>query len=366
MIDGSEENHYALNYLYHFDQIFTAAPLQMVTGKLTGDPPVSPAVMAVGLLQDLIHSLDLLRQQEPEDPCPLHHTPSATASGASYHDLCDLFGYPLPDQPFPFDCSAPTRHHALQGLEQVASQLLPFFHGHHPSRRNHYPLEPLPTQLQPARTVYTANYLLSATALEAFIPFATLRLRMAGPALGRELQQRWGERFVAVNLPMLHQRLADEEWGRCEHRPGVHTTNDGNTVDLGEEFERQFYGDVLLFTLEQLEGSPTPTQLQRLLRTTEASLRQRYRQQRQQIRTLLQQFEQQWNDPSCWWYQQRDRFPTVEQFIANLRANFLSPAPAWQQIDNPDHRSRRLQQIEQAILEQNEVLNHWRQLLAEQ
>lgn len=111
--------------------------------------------------------------------------------------------------------------------------------------------------MQPARTVYTGNYVFRASALNWFIPFAPLRLRMSGPTLGRLMKAGLGKRFVSANLPMLHTRTLDAT-GEAEFRPGVVTQ--ANAIDLVDEFERQFFGDVMLFTVERLASLGFPRQ----------------------------------------------------------------------------------------------------------
>ena len=51
---AGDKNIYACNYFYYLDQIFTHTPATIVTGKVVGDPPVSPSVMAGNFLEDVI------------------------------------------------------------------------------------------------------------------------------------------------------------------------------------------------------------------------------------------------------------------------------------------------------------------------
>jgi hypothetical protein len=59
----------------------------------------------------------------------------------------------------------------------------------------------------------------------------------------------------SANLPMLHTRTLDAT-GEAEFRPGVVTHAD--SIDLTDEFERQFVGDVMLFTVERLTAQDFP------------------------------------------------------------------------------------------------------------
>ena len=75
---------------------------------------------------------------------------------------------------------------------------------------------------------------------------------MSGPTLGRLVKAELGPRFVSANLPMLHKRTV-ESGGQSEFRPGIETARE--VIDMSGEFERQFYGDVMLFTIERLAES---------------------------------------------------------------------------------------------------------------
>src|SRR5574340_1817855 len=51
--EAGEEAVYALNYFHAIDKIFRATGTLILTGKLVGDPPVSPSVMAANFLDDV-------------------------------------------------------------------------------------------------------------------------------------------------------------------------------------------------------------------------------------------------------------------------------------------------------------------------
>jgi len=78
---------------------------------------------------------------------------------------------------------------------------------------------------------------------------------MAGPALGRILRKKIGSGFVSANLPLLHKRTIEADYGN-EFRSGIST--DRNSIDLSLEFNRQFWGDVMLFSVEKLSGLGYP------------------------------------------------------------------------------------------------------------
>ncbi len=367
--DGREERDlYCINYLYLFDRIFQQHDPVMVTGKLVGDPPVSPTVMASNLLFDLNHFLSEASQQSGADSCQFHHHSDHSEGEAAYHDMTDLFGYPVPQKPYRYRCDLEQPHNHTTCLERFSKRLNQFFYGEHPTRRAYHRYQPLEQSIKPARTVYTANYLFTPQGLNAFIPFAPLKLRMAGPMLGRFLQQSLQKRFLSANLPMVHKRTQGEA-GRAEHRPGVeHADHGPQHINFSVEFERQFYGDVALFTVEKLseQGYPaTPCSsatIHTILKQKEAEMRQRYQQQRSEIQSRLQQFESQWR--SGWWCDMESAMAQqVAQFIDNIRNNFLEPSSAWTKINSASHRRQRLQQIATALEQHPQAEQAWSSLL---
>ena len=370
---GQERTLYCIHYLYQLDQIFHS-PKQpvMVTGKLVGDPPVSPTVMANNLLQDIRHFLSTLTNLPPDQPCQFHTHQQRREGEAAYHDMTDLFGYPPPDHPYQYNCNLEGKHNHHHCLQRFAQRINHFFYGEHPTRYSYYKPSIASDDLKPARTVYTANYVVTAEGLGAFIPFAALKLRMAGPALGRFLQQQLGDRFLSTNLPMLHKRTLDHI-GEAEHRAGVvggSKTAHPDSVDLSGEFERQFYGDVLLFSLRVLQESGFPQQtppMQNLLETlqqTEHKLRQRYLQSRSDIETQLKQLSDEALKQTTWWQQNSDdSVRMVEQFINTVRDNFLEGTPAWNQIESSTHRQHRLHQIAEALSHYRDEQFLWDQLI---
>jgi hypothetical protein len=366
--DGSREQElYCINYLYLFDRIFQQHEPIMLTGKLVGDPPVSPTVMAGNLLLDLNHFLVTLNQQRADNPCQFHHPLAQREGEAAYHDMTDLFGYPLPDSPYRYRCDQPGDHDHNACLQRFSERLNHFFHGVHPTRRSYHLQQPLQQTIKPARTVYTANYLFTPQGLDAFIPFAALKLRMAGPLLGRLLQQQWGERFLSANLPMVHKRTLNRHKG-AEHRPGVELHDNPQQVDFTTEFERQFYGDVALFTIEQLTQSGKTIEtlsgaaLDSLLKETEERLRQRYLQQRDETAERLQQFEALWRNG--WWFAQDAAVEhSVSCFVENIRNNLLQESTAWRQICAHSHRTERLNAIATALRHYPQAQQAWHRLL---
>jgi len=344
---GGTQSH-DLDYLHTLDRLFTERPIDVLTGRVVGDPPVSPAVMALTLLDDVLTLLADLSEQQPHTPCR-YHGHAVRAGDAAYHDMADLFGYSRPAA-MPYRCPLRSTHDHAACLAHFAAGLGQFFDGVHPTRRSLFEIGQALT-LTPARTVYTGNYVISESALAWFIPYASLRLRMAGPTLGRLLRAELGERFVCANLPLWHGRtLAD--LGRSECRPGI--VHGAGGVDLSGEFERQYFGDVMLFTLEALTGLGYPGKalddevIRRELAAVEARMHARYLSQQTAIAERIRRFQAMLEDDARWWRQEAATGPAQEaltRFMRDLGRNFGPHAPPWRRISAPAYREARLDEI---------------------
>jgi hypothetical protein len=322
----------AVNFLAQLDAIFSATDAEVLTGKVVGDPPVSPAVMAGNFLDDVAAFLREMAASEPGQPWRQNAANTMDAD-AAYHDMAGLFGFDNPGDAYRYRC---TREgiHALQGapsnaacFADFARRLKSFFHGEHPTRITWYRHQPALDSVQPARTVYTGNYVFRPRALNWFIPFAPLRLRMSGPTLGRLMKAELGSSFVSANLPMLHTRTLDAT-GEAEFRPGVVTRAD--RVDLADEFERQFYGDVMLFSVERLAALGFPQQalppdtVAATLDAVHADMTQRYRARHAEIVNKIAALARLLNDPAQWWHapEHADACAHFSVFLDNMQRNF--------------------------------------------
>lgn len=339
-VNAADEDGYVIDYFNDLDAIFSRSDAQVLTGKVVGDPPVSPAVMTNNFLDDVLAFLDLTARHDPAAPCT-HHDATATAGDAAYHDMADLFGF-KPAAHYAYPCPVDGPHSEADGCAHFANRVNSFFYGEHPTRVSSYQPAELFSTVQPARTVYAGNYVFRPAAFKYFIPFADLRLRMSGPTLGRILKAEQGSRFVSANLPMLHNRTV-ESGGQSEFRPGIETQQ--ATIDMSGEFERQFYGDVMLFTVEQLTAdgdlrrhAGTDFSLQLDAMRTEMLVRYNTRQ--RQILDKLGRLDARLDDPACWWHTQPGRVAGFRHFAANVRRNFgvdssgharINDAAAWAQ-----------------------------------
>jgi hypothetical protein len=211
--------------------------------------------------------------------------------------------------------------------------------------------------LEPARTLYPGNYIVNRAGLRYIIPFGHLRLRMSGPTAGRLIQAEIGQRFASVNLPMLHQRTTP--WGAAgDFRPGVAGIG-GSVVDIGDEFERQFFGDLMLFSVvewlrsRRLEELTDECALGEVVERTESRLLALYGQNQAVIDDRRRKLEAWLAQASPWWSTSPARAGLMA-FLGNIERNFGEGATALQRIRDPSHRAWRRGQIVTA-------LGHYRQ-----
>jgi hypothetical protein len=238
-----------INYFYWLDRIFTSSSPEVFTGKVVGDPPVTPAVMINTFLDDVGLFLRSLSTARPDDTCIFHSDRSSAPFSADYHDMTGLFGYRKQTSPREYRCGLTGAHTIGDCFDDFAGRARGFFSGLHATRSQYYIHDRHFLETAQARTVYTGNFVITRDGLRHFHPFADLGLRMAGPTLGRILKKRLGERFVSANLPLLHKRTLAENY-TDEFRTGIHKGED--SLDLSGEFVRQFWGDVMLFSVVDL------------------------------------------------------------------------------------------------------------------
>ncbi|MGB5671115.1 MAG: hypothetical protein WBM71_11235 [Sedimenticolaceae bacterium] len=346
---------YAVNFFHHLDRIFSDTDARMVTGKVVGDPPVSPAVMAGNLLEDTI---GFVREMAGVDPRRSYAQPVTDTRGsgeAAYHDMADMFGFQAGGEVYRYRCNLAGDPSNAACFEDFARRLDSFFHGEHPTRVTWYRHRPVADSVEPARTVYTGNYVFGPDALGWFIPFAPLRLRMSGPTMGRLLKSGLGDRFVSANLPMLHRRTLTAT-GRSEFRPGVIAGR--QAVDLCDEFERQFFGDIMLFSMERLTAMGFPDQrlpAQQVLVTLDAvheEMHGKYRSRQRLVSEHLDVLGVLLRDAGHWWNHSpglMEALRNFDAFISNMAHNFGEGSPCHARVDAPGSwdtwRSRQLDAI---------------------
>jgi hypothetical protein len=369
----SDNKYYAINYFHYLNESFKTRDISLLTGKVVGDPPVSPAVMAGNFQQDIKNFLSTMAELKPDEACQFHRHEAVHLDDAAYHDMASLFGFSDQEQVFNYHCSLPGTHTNADCFSDFSSKLDHFFYGEHPTRKTVFNYEQGFSKTVAARTVYTGNYVIKPEALSYFIPFATLKLRMAGPVLGRILKSRLQHRFVSANLPMLHNRTIDAT-GQSEFRPGV--KNNDNAIDFGNEFVRQFYGDVMLFTMEKITAAGFPDvslssdKIRTTLNTTYEEIKAMYVAKHHTILRLKKQITEQLGNLERWWHDASDNAeqrPVVlnnfDEFLNNIQANFDDHTASYLQCTLPENAQQHLDRLLQAILEYPNDLVNWQQAL---
>ncbi len=359
-----DEAVYALNYFHYVDKIFSSTDTLMLTGKMVGDPPVSPSVMAANFLDDVSAFFSRLGELAGSAACQFHGAQQKPGD-AAYHDLAKLFGFEQKQASFDYPCRLSGAHDHTACLRDFASRLNAFFFGEHLTRKTWFEYTHDFTRLSPARTVYPGNYIVNYAGLKYIIPFGHLRLRMSGPTAGRLIAAEIGPRFAAFNMPNLHRRTT-EAGLEDDFRPGVEVGQE--QIDLADEFERQFFGDLMLFATEELVKRADVNRpfareaVEAVLNEKEAELLELYRQKHEAIAAKSQQLHERVFEGGHWWLRAPELAGVLEQvraFIANIERNFGEQAPAWGQIQSAEHRARRKQQIVEALMSYRVERNVW-------
>ncbi len=343
----------ALNYFHYIDRIFTSGEVNVLTGKLVGDPPVSPAVMAANFLDDLAAFVERIGTCDPHAACSFHAASAPPAGDAVYHDLAALFGFDGAATPCEYRCPLQGPHDHAACFDHFAARLGAFFFGEHPTRRTLFQYSGSFLAHTPARTVYPGNYIVDFTGLRYIIPFGHLRLRMSGPTAGRLIQAEIGARFASANLPMLHGRLAAATL-HGEFRPGVAQRDDAS-VDIADEFERQFFGDVMLFSVVEwlkrrdLAALVDAPAVAAVVARVEDELLDLYSAKHAAVNARRAALERWLAAPPAAW-REAPALAALARFLRNIAANFGDDAPAWRKIRSPAHREARRRQIADALV----------------
>jgi hypothetical protein len=373
--DG-EQRVYAVNYFHCIDRIFRTTDTLCLTGKLVGDPPVSPAVMAANFLDDVTAFFARLAKMRGADRCRFHDAMQAstadTASGAAYHDMAGLFGFESRHATFPYRCPLQGKHDHAACLRAFSGRLAAFFFGEHLTRKMFFSYGDGFSALTPARTVYPGNYIVNYDGLKYIIPFGHLRLRMSGPTAGRLIAAEIHDRFASVNLPHLHRRTNESGLGEA-FRPGVRLTetDEQATIDLSNEFERQFFGDLMLFTTETLVIEADVLKsfekdiVVRIMERKEHELLAQYRQKHDAILEKTARFGELVFSARHWWLDDPGLAGALRQvraFLNNIYRNFSEQSAAWLTIQSSEHRAGRKQQILEALMNYRTARDAWDRL----
>ena len=365
----STEDIQFINYFYWLDKIFSSSDVEVVTGKVVGDPPVSPSVMINTFLDDIALFLETLSSAAPDEKCSFHDDQAARASSSEYHDMVKLFGYSSSAQPRKYLCSLSEDHNVLDCLEDFSKKALGFFYGLHPTRTQLYTHRSVFTETENARTVYTGNYVFRTAGFRHFIPFASLKLRMAGPALGRILRKRLNHKFVSANLPLLHKRTMQASYSN-EFRSGI--SENMNSIDLSLEFNRQFWGDVMLFSIEKLAetGYPdTRLELSEIVEITsaiQAKLWDLYKERQAEIVEKTAGVARYLSQRKFWWNEEPEAQRALENlmlFCSVVESNFCAESSGMNMISKQIKEGSHITTIINAIHSFYESDISWNELL---
>jgi hypothetical protein len=368
LTDRGEEGVCALNYFHYVDRVFRRTDTLVLTGKLVGDPPVSPSVMASNFLDDLIAFFTRLAGVRGAQACEFHGAPDRLPGDAAYHDMARLFGYDGENRTWPYPCRLAGAHDHAACFDDLARRLNAFFFGEHLFRRTTFAYGAGFTQLSPARTIYPGNYVVNYAGLRYVIPFGHLRLRMSGPTAGRLIAAEIGERFASFNMPNLHRRITEAGLAD-DFRPGVALAEE--RIDLTDEFERQFFGDLMLFSAAELVTradvrKPFDSDLvATVIDGKEAELLALYEEKHEAIVERIGRLRALVFDAGHWWARSAELADASERmgaFIANVERNFGDGSPAWDQIRSAGHRARRKAQIAEALMHYRAERTAWDQL----
>jgi hypothetical protein len=364
---------YALNYFHAIDQIFRTTDTLMLTGKMVGDPPVSPSVMAVNFLDDVTAFFARLAELGGEQACQFHGSQGPLAGDAAYHDMAGLFGFENKPTSFDYPCQLEGEHDHDACLTDFARRLNAFFFGEHLFRKTWFSYGSGFTQLSPARTIYPGNYVVNYAGLKYIIPFGHLRLRMSGPTAGRLIAAEIAGRFASFNMPNLHRRTTEADLDN-DFRPGVELDGTQQSIDLSNEFERQFFGDLMLFSTEALVKQADVNQpfarevIEAVIAGKEAELLALYQQKHEAIVARNRQLHELVFNAGHWWLRSPGLAPALRQvqaFIDNIERNFGEHSPAWRQIQSAGHRAQRKHQIVEALMHYRAERNAWDSLFQE-
>ena len=373
--ETGEEAVYALNYFHAIDKVFRSTDTLMLTGKMVGDPPVSPSVMAANFLDDVAAFFTQLASLRGEHACTFHGQPMQQPGDAAYHDMARLFGFENGLATFPYSCRLTGKHDHGACLGDFAQRLNAFFFGEHLFRKTWFGYGNGFTALSPARTIYPGNYIVNYAGLKYIIPFGHLRLRMSGPTAGRLIAAEIGARFASFNMPNLHRRTTEAGLAD-DFRPGVELAQSGvdqASIDLSNEFERQFFGDLMLFTTEALVKQADVNQpfdravVNTLVNHKETELLALYQHKHDAIVVKSRQLAALVFESGHWWLHEpamTNALQQVRAFIDNVDRNFGEHAAAWKQIQSAEHRAARKQQIIEALMHYRAERDAWDRLFA--
>ena len=168
---------------------------------------------------------------------------------------------------------------------------------------------------------------------------------------------------------MLHKRTLSET-GMAEFRAGVN--HDDSSIDLGQEFKRQYFGDVMLFSIEELCNSGFPQQtagtstLRKTVLSVEQSMNKRYNDKQKLLLAKLDLLQS--------YLEQLDHHPVygtnaikqnMKQFISNIQLNYGNRSNSFNVINDTATKHSILESIIESIQQYPDLLDSWKDILTE-
>jgi hypothetical protein len=190
---------------------------------------------------------------------------------------------------------------------------------------------------------------------------------MSGHTAGRLIAAEIAGRFASFNMPNLHRRTTEAGLDD-DFRPGVELDGEQQAVDLSNEFERQFFGDLMLFTTEDLVKQADVTQpfpqdaIEAVIARKETELLALYQQKHEAIVARNRQLNNLVFNAGHWWLRSPElalALRQVQAFSGNIERNFGENALAWRQIQSPEHRAQRRRQIVEALMNYRTERGAW-------
>jgi len=157
---------------------------------------------------------------------------------------------------------------------------------------------------------------------------------MSGPTAGRLIAAEIAGRFSSFNMPNLHRRTT-EAGLNDDFRPGVELdkNQEHHSIDLSNEFERQFFGDLMLFSTEELVKQANVNQpfaqdlIEAVTTRKEAELLALYQQKHDAIVGKNRQLNELVFNAGHWWLRSPELAVALRQvraFIDNIDRNLAS------------------------------------------
>lgn len=143
---------------------------------------------------------------------------------------------------------------------------------------------------------------------------------------------------------------------------------------MSDEFERQFFGDLMLFTVEKLVKSGVAIEafshqaISEAFATVEQELLKLYEDKHNKVRQKSHDLALLVNDEQLWWQQcpqTSDSVKQLQQFINNIQHNFGARSKAYQQIQSSQHRQKRVAQMLEALLNYRRDRDAWDTMLSQ-